>query len=389
MRSAKIKRAQPSHRALIGMLCACAIGWTTALSGWAQAAPLDSPLSVGVRESAPTESAKDLEIRALRGRIDALEQRLNTLAAAPLAAAPASLAADSGGGGASALEPINPELAGRALERTLVRSGALLLRPGQIELEPTLSYSRAETTSADLFNVSGGAAAIGAQTRVRADRGADLTLRAGLPFDAQAEIGIAGVSAERTVTSSVNGQAQTTRVRETSLGDLRVGLAKSLLRERGALPDVIGRVTWDTNTGSSNGALGAGSGFNEVEAGLVAIKRQDPLVFVGGVQVRRALERDGLRPGNAYSGQANVSLAVSPETSLRMGVRFTRIEQARLNGATLVGTQATPISLSLGAGTVVGKQRFVDVGVEIGLTEDAPQIALGVSMPLRGRLPLR
>jgi hypothetical protein len=70
-----------------------------------------------------------------------------------------------------------------------------------------------------------------------------------------------------------------------------------------------------------------------------------------------------------------------------MGLRYSRIEAPEVNGRTIVGAEATPVSLSLGAGSVIGRQRFVDVGVDIGLTDDAPQVALAVTLPLRGRLP--
>jgi hypothetical protein len=370
--------SQSSRRALIAALCACAIGWTTILPSWGQTRDLGTPIATSVQATTLAEIAKDREILDLRGRIEALERRLNAAAPETL---PSAIATAEG------LAPMSPTLAERALERTLVRNGALLLPRGQVELEPTLSYARAERADAGLFNVEGGGATLGQQTRVRANRSLDVTLRAGLPFNAQAEIGIAAVNAERTVTSTVNGEAQTTRLRETSAGDLRIGLAKTLLRERGALPDLVGRVTWDTDTGQSRGDLSAGSGFNEIELGLTAIKRQDPLVFVAGLQAQRALVKDGLRPGNSYSGFANVSLAVSPETSLRMGLRYSRIEAPEVNGRAIVGAEATPVSLSLGVGSVIGRQRFVDVGVDIGLTDDAPQVALAVTLPLRGRLP--
>jgi len=375
-------RSQSSRRALLAALCACAIGWTTILPSWGQTRDLGAPIATGVQTVALTATAKDREILDLRGRIDALERRLNAAAPESLASV-ASAVAPAGG-----LAPTPPDLAERALERTLVRNGALLLPRGQFELEPSLSYVRAERVDAGLFNVEGGGAALGQQTRVRADRSLDLTLRAGLPFNAQAEIGITAVSAERTVTATVNGQAQTSRLRETSAGDLRIGLAKTLLRERGALPDLIGRVTWDTDTGGTGSDLSAGSGFNEIQLGLTAIKRQDPLVFVAGLQGQRALEKGGVRPGNSYGGFANVSLAVSPETSLRMGLRYSRIEAPEVNGRAIVGAEATPVSLSLGAGSIIGRQRFVDVGVDIGLTDDAPQVALSVTLPLRGRLPI-
>jgi hypothetical protein len=370
-------RTHASHRALVAVLCACVLSWP--FQSFGQSLAADAPVPTA---PAPMPAPKrDSEIAELRGRIDALERRLQALAPAEIAAAPSAPQPDAG---------MAPQLAERALERTLVRSGALLLGAGQIELEPTLSFIRNESATNDVFVVDGGAAtALGAVRRVRSDGGLDLTLRAGLPLDMQAEIGISGLAVRETVTTTVTGASRSESLNQSNIGDLRLGLAKTLLRERGARPDVIGRITWDTATGQSNQRLSAGSGFNEIELGLTAIKRQDPLVFVGSLQARRALERDDVRPGNVYSGAANVSLAVSPETSLRMGVRYSRIELATRNGAEIPGSDATPIALSLGAGSVIGRERFIDIGVDIGLNEDAPQFGVTVTLPLRGRLPLR
>jgi hypothetical protein len=369
-----------SHRALVAVICACVLFWPWAPESRGQSLAADAPVPTAAPPPMP-EAAKDFQIAELRRRIDALERRLEAMAPAQIAAAPVTPQPDSG---------LAPQLAERALERTLVRSGALLLGAGQIELEPTLSFIRNESTANDLFVIDGGAAtALGAQKRVRSDGGLDLTLRAGLPLDMQAEIALSGLAVRETLTTTVAGASQGESLNESSVGDLRLGLAKTLLRERGAWPDLIGRVTWDTATGQSKQRLSAGSGFNEIELGLTAIKRQDPLVFVGSLQARGALERGDVRPGNVYSGSANVSLAVSPETSLRMGVRYSRIELATRNGAQIPASDATPITLSLGAGSIIGRQRFIDIGVDIGLNDDAPQFGVAVTLPLRGTLPVR
>ncbi|HKJ88657.1 MAG TPA: hypothetical protein VKA48_09140, partial [Gammaproteobacteria bacterium] len=41
---------------------------------------------------------------------------------------------------------VNKEAAERALERTLTQTGALLVPPGQFEIEPGFSYTRRERT---------------------------------------------------------------------------------------------------------------------------------------------------------------------------------------------------------------------------------------------------
>jgi hypothetical protein len=89
------------------------------------------------------------------------------------------------------------------------------------------------------------------------------------------------------------------------------------MRERGWRPDVIGEVSWNTDTGETDDGVELGSGFNEVAASITASKSQDPLVFVGGLSYSHAFEDDGIRPGDAFGFSLGTVLAASPETSLQ------------------------------------------------------------------------
>ncbi len=125
-----------------------------------------------------------------------------------------------------------------------------------------------------------------------------------------------------------------------SFGDVKVGIAKTLVRERGWVPDLVGRVTWDTDTGSiADNDVALGIGFNEIRASLTALKRQDPLAFTATLSYENTFEKDNIEPGNALGISIGASLAASPETSLSAALAQSFTQELKVNGRNRVRKQ--------------------------------------------------
>lgn len=75
------------------------------------------------------------------------------------------------------------DAAERALERSLVETGALLLEPGQVEVTPGVTYSYSEADAVVALD-DGGPIAAGRQVLRQETLQAELDLRFGLPFQA-------------------------------------------------------------------------------------------------------------------------------------------------------------------------------------------------------------
>jgi hypothetical protein len=174
------------------------------------------------------------------------------------------------------------------------------------------------------------------------------------------------------------------------LGDLSVGLAKTLLRENGGWwPDLVARVTWDTDTGNTtDNDVAIGGGFHELRGSLSAIKRQDPLAFVGGVSYETTLEDDNVKPGDELGFNIGTVLAASPETSLRLALGQRFIDEARVDGERINGSDRVVGTATFGASVVLGRGVLLDVAADIGLTDDAPDYAARASLPIRFNLPV-
>lgn len=305
------------------------------------------------------------------------------------AAAPAASSATPGPAASAApgYVAVDPAAAERALERTLVETGVLLLPKGQAEIAPSIAYTHEEIGPSLLFDGAGRAVA---DDRLRKDTlSLSLGARIGLPFDSQLELGLP----YRYVSDSEVIRLGAGRIEDnrdgSGLGDLSIGLAKTLLRESGWIPDLVGRVTWDTATGKrANGGVLLGGGFDELRVGLSASKRQDPLVFALSGSYQWAFEKIGIKPGDEAGVSLGAFLALSPETSMRFLFDQVFVDDLRVDGKEVPGTDATIGALEIGASTILGPGTLLDVAASVGVTDDAPDFTVRVALPIRFALPV-
>jgi hypothetical protein len=209
-----------------------------------------------------------------------------------------------------------------------------------------------------------------------------------LPFDAQLEFGLPYNYVDQSTTTG-SGEGSEVNQHGHGLGDLSVGLAKTLLREGRWRPDVVGRLTWDTATGqSTDNGVALDGGVNELTADLTASTSIDPLVFAGGVFYTRAFESDNFRSGDEYGYSLTTFLAASPETSWRFGFSQSFEGEDEFGGEDIEGSDFSAVSLNLGVSVVLGARTLLDVSGSIGANGGAPNYVLRVALPIRFDLPV-
>ncbi|MDH5749386.1 MAG: hypothetical protein OEY85_08745, partial [Rhodospirillales bacterium] len=277
----------------------------------------------------------------------------------------------------------------RALERSLTREGAFLLSAGFLEIEPSFTYVRSENATSSF--VSSGGGVLAAQTEQNADSfTGDLALRLGLPWDSQFEVGLPyRLRRSESVTSVGFTPVSASSDWGAGLGDVRLGLAKTLLRESLWRPDLVGRLTWNTDSGAvSDNGVSLGGGFHELTASLTAIKRQDPIAFIGGLSYGHSLEMNGVQPGSTVSANAGAFIALSPESSLRLVLSGSYQDETETAGIGLAGSSRTIGTLVLGGSTLLAPGILLNLSAGIGLTNDADDFSFSLSMPIRFNTPL-
>ena len=307
-------------------------------------------------------------------------------------------AAGEGQGGGSTTAQAQPgqfevdeEEIDRALERTLVQAGVLLLPMGQAEVEPFFSYTRQESDASMVVFADNGLS-VGAQVDVRRNEFVSgQTLRFGMPFDSQVEFGLPYRFVDQSMVATVDsGGSEEIDHFGHGAGDMSIGVAKTLVRENGHWwPDLIGRITRDTDTGkTTSNKVALGGGFHELRGSLSAVKRQDPLAFVGGVSYETAFENNDVQPGDQLGFTIGTVLAASPSTSLRLALDQRFIDNAKSDGEGINGSDFVAATATFGASVVLGRGMLLDVAADIGLTDDAPDYAARASLPIRFNLPV-
>lgn len=277
------------------------------------------------------------------------------------------------------------EMAERALERTLIRTGALLLPKGQFEVEPSLFYIRNEQQSASLI--------AGAVEKLNDDLvSLAVQLRVGLPLDTQLEFNVPYSRVSEESVTEINFQpvlGSRTTASHSGMDDVSLGVAKTLMVERDGRPNLIARLTWDSDSGDTRSNISGvgGSGFNEARISLAATRRQDPLVFLGGLSYQKSFEKNGVEPGDEIGLSVGAVLAASPDTSLRLVLDQTFVNDSKLQGQAVEGSETVVAVLTLGASSIIGAGRFLDFNIQAGLTDAAVDYAFGISLTMRFGAP--
>jgi hypothetical protein len=372
---------------------------------FAGTAGAETPHSAEIERLRAQIEQRDAVIDQLLRRVEALERHLPGLAAgdpqAPsesAALAPSAPPAPSPPAQAQAPAPppgpgtfeVDPEAAERALERSLAETGALLLSPGQAEIAPRFTFRR-DDESVPVIVTHDGEAALATFDRRRDTLEGRLDLRLGLPFESQLELGLPYRHVFETDAVRIGLQPyDATRRSGGGVGDVRLAVAKTLLREEGWRPDLVGRFAWHAPTAQRRaGGVALGGGFHGFEGELLAVKRLDPLVFVASGSATTFLRRDRIEPGNQYAFSLGAFLAASPEASIRMVIQQVYVDETRIAGQRLPGSDRLAATFTAWASVILGARTLIDVAGDIGITEDAPAYAVRLGLTHRFDMPWR
>jgi len=116
---------------------------------------------------------------------------------------------------------------------------------------------------------------------------------------------------------------------------------------------------------------------------LTAIKRQDPLTFIGGLAYQYAFEKHSIEPGSVFSTNFGSLVALNPETSMRFIFSALFQSETRQAGRKLDGSDRTIASFVAGSSSLLARGVLLNLSVGIGLTDDADDFSIALSLPVR------
>jgi len=342
----------------------------------ASASPAGVPTRSAARSQAGTPAPAQTEVAALEPEETAPAPTKSAMTPSPSSAGTNQQAARTDPSAPGQFN-VSDEDAERALERTLVATGNLLVPSGFGEVEPLFGYTRREIPTQVLFNLN------------RNEFNWALDMRFGLPWESQFEIALPYNLVQQQVTDiAVAPPQQASNRWGNSFGDVTVGLAKTFVHESGWVPDLLGRVSYEIPTGPENSnQVPLPSRRNNLAFSVTALKRQDPLVFVATGGYTKAFQTSQLNLGDQINFQTGAFLGTSPETTLRGVLQENFFQNIRVNDITLRGSDTVQSILNFGASTILGRGVLVDLQVGLGLTNAAPKYSVILSSTYRFGVP--
>ena len=286
--------------------------------------------------------------------------------------APGAVFAQPGGEGEPPGEEESLEEAAEEARRALdlfLRQERIIFRPGEFAFELGMFYR----TDTDNELLSVGALRTAGKITNRAGF-ATLTARVGLLRDLQFDVTLPIGAAKQ----EVDVGAVRLRTDDEGLGDVTGRLRYGLLAERGARPDVILDVTATSGTTSVQTLLG--SGFWRVGGGVSLVKTLDPVVFFGRLGYTAVLERDGRDPADQFSYLFGAGFSLTDRVSVSTRVSGIAGGRTEVTGRAIPGTSLDALSMQFAVTTRLTRRLYVEPFVSTGLTEDATDAVVGVSL---------
>lgn len=257
-----------------------------------------------------------------------------------------------------------------------LRQSAVLLRPGQVEVETALSYQHTQVVS-PIFNV-----------RFRQFQ-LPLAARVGLSDRAEALVTIPAAYVRRDL-GFADSVVSSDRA---GLGDLTAGLNYEVRRESAGGPAVITSVAVGMPTGSTPNeeGLSTGTGHWTATVGVQFIRIVDPVALFGGVRFEHQFparyflgdavhdvepgEAGGYNFGFGFAANENVSLSAQIAGSYQAGTRSA--------GASVPASSREAVTWRSALTYRYSASTYIEPSVAVGLNEDTPDFTLGVALTHR------
>ncbi|MCE8036268.1 transporter [Halomonas sp. MCCC 1A11062] len=310
-------------------------------------------------------------------------------------------------------QPQQPEV------QAIADIGGVLTPRGRLVIEPSLQYSHSGVNRLTFRGIEIlSTLLIGVFSAEEAERDiwtAALTGRLGVTDRLELELRVPYVYRDDTLTATVptieNQSPEIERdLSGNGLGDIELTARYQLNRGQGGWPFFVGNLRYKSVTGDgpfdiardSQGIeqeLATGSGFHAIEPSITALFPSDPAVFFANLgylynmsdtvnkQVSDELWIGKVDPGDAVRLSFGMAYAINPRASFTLGFKNDFIDRTKTeyfddNGrATLSSRTLNVGSLLLGWSYQINPDVSVNLGLELGVTDDAPNTVLTLRVP--------
>ena len=192
-------------------------------------------------------------------------------------------------------------------------------------------------------------------------------------------------------------------VSDTGLGDIEGTFRTQLAYQKKLGWDILAAVRIKSDTGKDifeiktveiqgnqipDDELPTGSGFWGVEPSFTFVKGVDPAVIFFSIGYFWHIERDisgvgDVDPSDSINFSLGSAFALSDKIVLSTSYEQKFFTEADIDGRKQKDSDITVASLSFGGTYVLDSQKSVNISVSIGMTDDSPDVQVGVRIPIR------
>jgi len=293
----------------------------------------------------------------------------------------------------------------------------VLTRAGNLIFEPSFEYTRSSTNRLVFRGIELiPGIQIGLIEATDADRDTlvgTASLRYGITDRLEAEVRIPYLYRNdriEVVQQRDEGIVRSIALREDGIGDAEFSLRYQFNRPIGQKPIFVGTLRVKSDTGKGPFEVGydefgvatglaTGSGFWAVQPGINFLMPSDPAVIYGGMAYLYHIPRDvnelvgdvligRVDPGDAVSANIGFGFALNPRFSFSLGYRHNYIFPTKTEiGDTDQKSNYLHVgSLNFGMSYRLTQRDVINLGFEIGVTEDAPDVSITLRMPFGGKI---
>jgi len=383
--------------------------------------------------AADPNAALDGEVRALRGKVAELEksrddalrqieelravvtdlraqmpavQAENARAARGEAPVAPGGAPGAAGEGPIAAEGAEPEEVGTekkterqySAERVILEEQrGVLLPAGQLVVQPGFQFTNVGRNLVDVsgfFPIPG--LIFGRIETASINRNfytTSLDLRYGVHRRAEFEVTVPYTwRADRSETDLGGPNERVTGIRDSGIGDLTFGVNTQLLYQRKWWPDTVLNLLARAPTGTDpfdvhGNELAFGTGTWGFNGGITMVRSLDPAVIYGSLRYLWDVERNtnGLDVdlGDGFEYTAGLAFSLNERLAFTTSLQHTILGRARINGDKIAGSDINAARLFLGGSYRMTETMTANLALGIGLTDDAPDFSIELSLPLR------
>lgn len=265
-------------------------------------------------------------------------------------------------------KPIGEAPEERDAEDIFLRGQRVLLGRGNVVLDIGQFYSRSDTLQLAVVEN-----AVQLATQEQSILTTVLVGRVGVLNETEVYAGAAFYHLENRLVAGATDLAGSTR---NIVGDVSIGLRRTLLREAAGRPDIVATIDAQIPTDDDRAPV--------LGAGLVFVKSVDPVVLFAGSSYQHGFRRnlpDGRRlaPGNALSASLGYGLALNDSIAISTAASGVFTRASFIEG---VGSgRAESFSLRFALTSALTRGLYIEPSVTIGLSGPGQSFTMGITVP--------